>query len=124
MSIKTTIDLDRNLVTQETSDELTTEEILSAFEQLYLNPEFQPSMSILTLVTPGSTASINSEAINQLVNLMRKYADKRGGGRSAVVAADASDYGLSHVVEFLLKDELRDVKVFNNIDDAMTWLNL
>lgn len=124
MTIQVNIDVDQQLITQNISGELLVDELLSAFKNMYQNPDFKSSMDILVIVQPGSTSSLSAGSANQLVDLMRRFANKRGQGKSAVIATDASDYGMSHVVQFLLKDEAREIRVFENMDDAKQWLGL
>ena len=124
MTITVNIDVKKQLVTQEISDQIQLDEMLNAFESLYLNSDFDSSMAILVIIQPGSTSSVGSDDVHKLVTLMRQYAGVRGRGKSAIVAVDASDFGMSHAIQFLLKDELREVMVFDNENDAKHWLGL
>ena len=122
MTIKTTIDVEMQLITHEISDQLTIEEILCAFKDLYAHPDFNSGYAILVKLQAGSTSALTADDMHEMVKITRQFSASRGAGKSAVVALSAEDYGMSHVAEFLLKDETRKVKVFNNLDDARAWL--
>jgi len=124
MTIKVSIDVRKQLVTQKISDKLQLGEMLNAFENMYMSSDFNSDMAILVDIQPGSTSLITGDEAHKLVTLMRQYAGIRGRGKSAIIAPDASDFGMSHAIQFLLKDELREVRVFDNENDAKHWLGL
>lgn len=123
MTIDTTIDKEHNIVYHKAHDVLTVEEIESAINNLFNNPEFNPAMNILAEIQPGSMASLASDEVHNLVTLSRNLKNRNGPGKTAVIVADNADFGIFHVLEFLLKDEVRELKVFKSLEAGQDWLS-
>lgn len=123
MPIETIINVDEMRVCHTVSGKLTFDEIVTAMKNLFGNKSFLPEMDILVDVLPNSTSCLTSEDIHRVVEITRLVGDQRGSGRSVVVATEEKDFGILHVLEFLLKNEQRDLKVFKTREEAEQWLN-
>jgi len=123
MTISTTIDKKNNIAYHKAFDVLTVDEIEGAINNLFNNPDFDPSMNILAEIQPGCTSSLGSDEVHNLVTLSRNLKNRSGPGRTAVVVSDNADYGIFHVLEFLLKDEARKLKVFKSLESGQEWLS-
>lgn len=123
MTVKTTIDTDNNLARHMVDGVLTYDEAVEAIEGLFSNPLFSPSMNVLAEIMPGSTAAMSSDDIHRIIQASRKLHNRKGPGKTAIVVSNDEDYGMFHVLEFLLQDEDRELKVFKGLPDAQDWLN-
>lgn len=124
MTISTKIDKKNNIAYHLASDVLTVDEIEEAINSLFSNPDFTPAMNIIAEIQPGCTASLGTDEVHNLVTLSRNLKNRSGPGKTAVIVSDDSDYGIFHVLEFLLKDEARELKVFKSLESGQDWLSL
>jgi len=122
MPIETVINENKKQVFHIVNGILTFDEIVVAMNNLYSNPSFLTEMDILIDVLPGSTSALSSEEIHRIVEMTRLAGDARGTGRSVAIAAEEKDYGVLHVMEFLLKDEKRTLKIVRSREEAEQWL--
>jgi hypothetical protein len=123
MAITTTIDVKKNVVHHQIDGILTSDEIVEAIESLFRNPQFNPDMNIIGEVMPGSTSALSSEDIHRIVKITRNLNNRKGPGKTVIVVSSDADYGVFYVLEFLLKEEDRELKVCRALIEAQNWLN-
>lgn len=122
MPLDTHIDAASGLATHTITGELSLEEIMKAMVTLFTHPDFRPDMAILVDISQGSAEFLSQEDIDEFINLTRAMGEKRGGGRSAILAAHDLDYGIGRIIQALLDDTQRDLRVFREREVALQWL--
>lgn len=123
MAVFTRIDDERGLAIQEIRGNLSTDEILKAQHELYVELEFDPMKPCLWDATQGNVAAAMS-------GLEMQTAAKRGselwermaGGRTAILVAREADFGMGRMYEQLAADMPRELGVFRDRDEALFWL--
>jgi len=122
MPLVTSIDTKAGLAIHTITGELSLEDVMKAMVNLFTNPEFRPDMAILVDISDGSAETLSQEDIDEFVNLTRAMGEKRGSGRSAILAAKDLDYGIGRIIQALLDDTTRDLRVFRDRDVCLQWL--
>jgi hypothetical protein len=122
MPLVTRIDVEAGLATHTITGELSLEDVMQAMVKLFTNPDFRPDMAILVDISQGSAETLSQEDIDEFVNLTRAMGEKRGTGRSAILAAQDLDYGIGRIIQALLDDTTRDLRVFRDRDVCLQWL--
>jgi hypothetical protein len=122
MPLITSIDEEAGLATHTITGELSLEEVMQAMVTLFTSPKFRPDMAILVDISCGSAKTLSQEDIDEFVNLTRAMGEKRGSGRSAILAAKDLDYGIGRIIQALLDDTPRALRVFRDRDVAIHWL--
>ena len=122
MPLVTSIDAKAGLATHTITGELSLEDVMKAMVNLFTHPEFRPDMAILVDISNGSAETLSQEDIDEFVNLTRAMGEKRGSGRSAILAAKDLDYGIGRIIQALLDDTTRDLRVFRDRDVCLQWL--
>ena len=122
MPLITTIDEESGLATHTITGELSLEDVMQGMVTLFTSPKFRPDMAILVDISDGSAKTLSQEDIDEFVNLTRAMGDKRGSGRSAILAAKDLDYGIGRIIQALLDDTTRALRVFRDRQAAIDWL--
>ena len=122
MSIKTSIDNDKQLTTHTVMGEISFEEVMTTLRQFW---EDQPTMNVLWDFREGSMAQFSFIEIERVADYVTFQAEKRAGGKTATVVSSDSEYGLSR-----LMDNLRDIRrvplqleILRSIEEANQWLD-
>jgi hypothetical protein len=122
MSLYTTIDTKTGLATHFIKGELDIEDIRHATIALYSDPDFNPNMAILVDLREGSANSLTADDIDELVVMTRAMDDKRGNGRTAILAERRANIGIGKLLAALLNDTQRKIGVFDDEGEALHWL--
>lgn len=122
MSLTTEINKENGLVTHYINGELNIEDIRHATISLYSNPDFRPDMAILVDLRQGTANSLSSADIDELVAMTRSMDDRRGDGRSAILADRRANLGIGKLIGALLNDTQRKIGVYDDEQEAMNWL--
>ena len=122
MSIKTSIDNDKQLTTHTVMGEISFEEVMTTLRQFW---EDQPTMNVLWDFREGSMAQFSFIEIERVADYVTFQAEKCAGGKTATVVSSDSEYGLSR-----LMDNLRDIRrvplqleILRSIEEANQWLD-
>lgn len=122
MSFVTEIDSQQGLVTHTITGELRIEDVRKATVNLFTNPEFRPDMAILVDLRDGTATTLGPADIKELVDMTRAMDEKRGSGRSAILAERDSNFGIGRLIQALLSSTGRKIGVFHEMDEALDWL--
>jgi len=123
MGITTIIDSKEGIAFHQVEGVLTFEEIAAAIEGLFSSPDFNTEMNIIAEIMPGSTSALGSDDIHRIVKLTRNLNNRTGPGRTVIIVSNDADFGIFHVLEFLLKNEGRELRVFRSMSEGKDWLN-
>jgi hypothetical protein len=84
----------------------------------------EPTQLVIWDLRRGSISDISADDIRMLVSAGAPHADRRRGGRTAIVCIHDVDFGLSRM--FQIVAELQhipfEIGVFRQMDAAMRWL--
>ena len=122
MPLSTTIDSEAGLATHTITGELSLEDVMEGMVTLFTNPLFRPDMAILVDISAGSAKTLSQDDIVEFVNLTRALGDKRGSGRSAILADKDLDFGIGRIIQALLDDTSRSLRVFRDRQACLDWL--
>ena len=125
MSISLRTDRPNNLTTFIVRGEILADEILSALKLFYENPEQPATLNILIdLREIHSAPTIKDEDLSRIVSYSSNHADKRKGGKTAMVARSDFEFYMSKKYELFtqLKGLSITVVVFRSFGEAMMWL--
>ncbi len=123
MAVSTRIDEERGLAIQEIRGDLSTDEILKAQHELYVELGFDPSNPCLWDATQGNVASAMSGLeMQSAATRGSDLWDRMAGGRTAILVASEADYGMGRMYEQLAADMPRELGVFRDRDEALAWL--
>ena len=85
----------------------------------------EPTQLVLWDFREGSLASLSSKDLQMIVQRGAQFADRRKGGRTAIVCSKEVDYGLGRMFQTFasLQHIPFEINVFRNLEEAVEWLN-
>lgn len=102
---------------------LTTLDIVNVFDELINFPEFKPGMNALWNVTQATHPDLSSEDIRVIATHIRRFAEKRGNGKTAWVVANDVDFGIGRMFEMMTdRDIPMTFRVFRDMVEAKLWI--
>ncbi|MBD3671796.1 MAG: hypothetical protein HUJ29_13585 [Gammaproteobacteria bacterium] len=122
MSLETEIRESEGLVVHTITGELSLDEVKQATVRLFSNPAFRPDMSILVDLREGTANALSQQDLDDFVELTQAMDEKRGNGRSAILAARDVDFGIGRILQALLDGSSRSLQVFRDYKQALKWL--
>lgn len=81
---------------------------------------------VLWDMTNADVNRISTQEVNKIADLPLYKAERRMGGKNAIVAPDQLAYGLSRIYETVvgLQNQPFETRVFRNLEDACAWLGV
>ena len=85
-----------------------------------------PTMFVIWDLTEASFSNVTGDDLRKVVLTARPLAESRAGGKTAIVCSRGADYGLARLFQTYaeLYEAPIDIKVFDSIDEAATWLGV
>ena len=85
----------------------------------------EPTQRVLWDIRAGSVTSLSIIDVMWLINRAKPFADRRRGGRTAIVCAQALDYAVSRMFQsFAEAMQIPfEIAVFRSYEEARRWLN-
>ena len=119
--ISTSIDTDLQLTVQTVTGEVTADEIIHAVKNYY------EGVSIKFILWDFSRASLNtiaSHQVGKLTEITIQYAERRKGGKTALVFSDNTSFGLGRMFDIMQDIHKSDVShaTFRSREAAIQWL--
>lgn len=114
-----TIDVARGLVVTRLWGRLTDEDLIDHQQRLRTDPEFDPGFRQFADFSDVEETTIAPEVIRELARTNPWGA----GARRAMFAPSDLLFGLARMFE-MLDEQLDEVRVFRNADEARAWLGL
>ncbi len=103
--------------------ETTVEEIIDAVTSFYSS---EPTRLLLLNFLEAKGSSFTPDDIDKIISIVSRYAYKRKGGKTALVAASDHVYGMSRM--FKAKSEVKkiqlEVHVTRTMEEALHWLDV
>lgn len=123
MPVRTYIDEALGMAIQEIHGNLSEAEIVKAQRELYVEMGFDARRPCLWDATDGLVAAAMSggemqSAADRSQNLWRDMA----GGRTAILVARDSDFGMGRMYEQMAAGMPREIRVFRDRAEAIAWL--
>ena len=123
MPLTSQIDEEKQLTIFAGTGELSFEEVRNAITSFY---ESDHSLKVLWDLRAAMAREISSGQVEQIARLLDEYRGRSKGVRTAIVTPTDLNYGLSRMlISFMeIKEERYPVfmKVFRNMDEAVSWL--
>ena len=85
-----------------------------------------PTLHVLLDFSLARMVNISSQVIERVVSIARKRGSTRHGGKTALVAPDNIEYGMSRMYQMIaeLKKVPYEIQVFRSLEEAKQWLIL
>jgi hypothetical protein len=122
-TIETTCDPSRDLTVVKATGKMTSDDFLDWTANYYSG---STTLHVLWDLSEANLSELNTGNIRDDAKLTKSLADKRKGGKTAIVSGNALEYGLSRMLEtfYEMEEVPFEVQVFYNINDAMEWLGV
>ncbi|MBW2237975.1 MAG: hypothetical protein JRF39_02810 [Deltaproteobacteria bacterium] len=123
-SIKTSYDYKNDLTTHKVEGVFTAKEAKEKIEVYYLGNSI--TKNTLWDFTKADVSKITTDEYQEIVNVAKKYAHLRKGGRSALVLSKDVGYGIGRMYGALSEIENipYEIRSFRDIKDAREWLGV
>lgn len=119
--IDQTVDHERNLTTVTVTGAVDADQVC---RQILGFLGANPTSRVLWDLRSGTLSMLSATDMQRIITDCAEHADKRRGGRTAVLCARPVDFGLARMFETLaeLYHVPFDIRVFGEHDEAMAWL--
>ena len=113
---------DAGLIIYTVTGELVLEELKTALEGVYDDPDFKPGMHALWQIKEG-TIGVSATELPALIKILEERSEKRGTGyKAAIVVRGNLDFGLSTLFQMNAYELPFEVKVFQSLTQAKRWI--
>lgn len=121
MLVKTEVDHEKQLTVKTVTGNPSFEESMTAFRQFY---EGNLTKKVLWDFRKASLYRISSNHIEIILDYIRQHAEKRDGGKTAILISKDLEYGMSRMIQSLieLKGIPIETEIFRSIKEAVHWL--
>ena len=122
MLVKTEVDHEKQLTVKTVTGNPSFEESMTAFRQFY---EGNLTKKVLWDFRKASLYRISSNHIEIILDYIRQHAEKRAGGKTAILISKDLEYGMSRMIQTLteLKGIPIETAIFRSIEEAVHWLD-
>ena len=122
MLVKTEVDHEKQLTVKTVTGNPSFEESMTAFRQFY---EGNLTKKVLWDFRKASLYRISSNHIEIILDYIRQHAEKRAGGKTAILISKDLEYGMSRMIQTLteLKGIPIETEIFRSIEEAVHWLD-
>ena len=110
---------DHDIVIHHAEGALTSDQIQSEMEKFF---ETCPNKDAIWDFTNADMKAITREDMERLYGFLAANASKRDGGRTAFVAQNDLEFGLSRMAEMLTDSLPYERRTFRSIEEAIAWL--
>ena len=124
MAVTYEIHADRQLVVVTGAGILSYVDLVSLQHQLLGDTGFSPRFDRLLDFRLAKMPSTYGKHVTALADTVKYSAKLSSPGKTAVVASEASVYGLSRMFTTYTHDIEREYRVFRTLDEAAVWLGL
>lgn len=97
-------------------------DIQAILEALFNAPTWEVGSSVLWRTRDLGSIVLEPEELGPIRATMKRLAQKRVGGRSAVVSGDAETAMLSRLIVGLAPETSREMGIFESMEDALAFL--
>ena len=120
-TIKTTYDLPKNLTLAKAVGRMTADDFRKWNDDYYAG---EVTLNCLWDLTQADLSDIVTGDLRDEAMQTRALADKRKGGKTALVAEGTVEFGISRMLEVFYELQYMPfaIEVFRTIDEAMKWL--
>ena len=123
MAVRTYIDETMDMAVQEIRGDLTADEVLKAQHELYVELGFDPAKPCLWDATEGNVAgAMTGGDMQGAARRSSALWERMAGGRTAILVARESDFGMGRMYEQLAAGMPRELGVFRDREEALVWL--
>jgi len=121
MPVTIKADHDKQLTIHTVTGEPSFEEGMATFKKFYGG---KPTQNVLWDFRKASLSRISAKEIEAILDYIQQHAEKRIGGKTAILVSKNLEYGISRMVQTFteLKDIPIETKTFRSIEEAIQWL--
>jgi hypothetical protein len=94
---------------------------ITALDLLYQDPQFNAGMSELWDLR-NAQAILSPVELTEIISFVSQHTERRGKGRTAVVAGRDVDYGMARIAQVHVEELDIELMVFRALDEAERWL--
>ena len=123
MSTSFRIDKDAGVVYRTISGEVSIEELVASYTEVFAHPDYHPGMKALTDMS-GVTPSAFRRDVLRLAEFARSRASDIGPLQIAVVVSSDTSYGMVRELEATLAQLPINIALFRDLAAAEKWLGL
>ena len=125
MPITYTIRKNEGVVVSRHLGEVSDQELLDTYRQLYNDPDYQPSFNkVVDLRTTKSTGR-SPDALRDIAQLIKsRYATTYERAKTAIIAPRDLSFGLARMYQVFSEDTPQETMVFREVQQALDWLHL
>ena len=122
-SIETTVDGQKNLAIHTVKGQVTEVEIAQKIEEYHLG---EPEKYAIWDFSDADVTNLSNEQLKSLVSVGKKFAERRKGGKTALVVPEDLAFALGRMWETFAEMESFAVtnRAFRSIEEAKTWLGV
>ena len=122
-SIKTSVDYENNLAVHIVKGQVKVEEIARKIEEYHTG---ESAKFAIWDFSAADLTTLSSEQLRSLVDVGKKFAERRAGGKTALVVPHDLAFGLGKMWESHSKIESFAVenRAFRSIEEAKSWLEI
>ena len=122
MPVKTSADHDKQLTIHTVTGEPSFEEGMAAFKQFW---EGKPTQNVLWDFRKASLTRLSSKETEAMIDYIRQHAEKRAGGKTAILVSKDFEYGMSRMIKTLteFEDFPFKLEIFRSLEEASHWLD-
>ncbi len=124
MPISYSIDKNLGVVFTTATGRLTEEELLEDKRRLTSDPEFSPELVELSDIRAVTDLAITPEGVARMVMQDADDADKLSTYKLAIVVSEEVAFGLGRMYESMTHENMPNVRIFRDMDEARGWLGL
>lgn len=124
MPIEYSIDKDLGVIFTTASEVLTESELLEHKRKLISDPNFNPGFVELSDVREISDLAISASGIERLLAQDESDAELLKGYKLAIVVSGALEFGMGVLYEMTSRENVMNVRIFRDFDQAKEWLEI
>ncbi|MBW2446411.1 MAG: hypothetical protein JRG83_10830 [Deltaproteobacteria bacterium] len=116
------IDESRNLVVARVSGSVDSETLLAHLTRIKEDVRLRPGYRSWFDLTDAEPGDVGGEFVRRAADIARRFDERTGPVRVAVLAPDDLTFGLARMYSLLVGSLQREVRVFRSAADARAWL--
>lgn len=123
MNISTQVDREKSLRRYTLQGLFDVSELIRFVKEVRAAPDFCPSIKILVDLREADISTVSVEAVETIIENVKKSWRDTGKNRAALVVSDTVGYGVSRMFQSMMSvDTVGEVRVFKDMDEALIWI--
>jgi hypothetical protein len=120
--VNTVVDKKNAIMIHTITGEMTFDEIKSSYEAILSHPEFQEDMNSIWDMRDADASKFDSQDVIRIARYFENQLKYRGKFKVAVIVFRNLEYDLSKMYQVAAADLPAKIGIFNNLEDAKSWV--